>query len=248
MSATPQDYKNAFIDTYRIAIEKRYQVEYLRKNFDLSEAYNEADVERVRSFFLTYVYPNSVTRGELDKAFESLSQFVKNPSIILFLIGNMAGAAWRFGFMLPKALKTAASALRSYVDAKAFEKHAVKILIQNKESLPLTVESLTACIQQMKTEDIMQFIEDIKTLLHALTDDKLVSKTAEVLEEVISIMKHKKDFTAHDISGIEFGLQILKNGLEIFKNFSSEQKNEIVDLIIQVEEDFVYNINSTNNS
>jgi len=76
-----------------------------------------------------------------------------------------------------------------------------------------------------------------------LTNDKLVSKTIQILEKVIIKMRQfPETYPQEDILGIEQGISLLKNGYRIFSGFSNTLKRSIIDVMKTNEENFVSEI------
>lgn len=64
---------------YRDTIYFRYQYHHIKENYTISDSITKETVDELRSYFLDYMYPEMHKRTQLNKAFESLDHYTKNP-------------------------------------------------------------------------------------------------------------------------------------------------------------------------
>ena len=99
---------------YREWIAERYEFDSLTGNYD-TQTLTGSQIESIRRFFLEYVYPDIEKRNQLNEAFESLDEYIKNPRKLFSLISTSAGLLFKYGRDLPKILNAAIKTLRSFL-------------------------------------------------------------------------------------------------------------------------------------
>lgn len=225
---------------YRDLVAIRYDFENLQENFVLDESVSRELVDRVKSYFLEYVYPTPDEREILNKAFNDLDRHIKNPSHLLKLIGDAPGVLLKFGWHFPKALKAGFQILKSFKAASSLEKDLLSISLKKKVKLPLSAKDFEEIIADLPQDELKEFIEDFEHLLSALTDTKLLKKTSEILHELINRMKVESSFySEEEVEAMQIGLDILENGYLLFDKMSDAEKREMIDLIIKAETKFL---------
>ena len=225
---------------YRDLVALRYDFDNLQANFVLDESVNKDLVDRVKAYFLEYVYPTPAEREILNKAFNDLDRHIKNPSHLLKLIGDAPAVLLKFGWHFPKALKAGFQILKSFKAASNLEKDLLEISLKKEVKLPLSAKVFEEIIAALPQDELKEFIEDFENLLSALTDTKLLKKTSEILQELIYRMKEESSFySEEEVEAMQIGLDILQNGYLLFAQMSDAEKREMIDLIIKAESKFL---------
>jgi len=220
------------IDKYRDAISARYSYEHLSDHFILSSQLTNEVVDALRNYFLDCLYPVAEERRKLDEAFDSLRSFVKHPGKTWALLGNMAAAIFKFGTQFPLAIKAGVVSLESYLDAKRFEHDLLQSAIRNQLTIPLTDEQFEQCIASIPRREIEAFTRHILSLFHSMANTKLLRKTILIMEDVLAKIKgNQRLYSPKDAEGIELGLNILRKGYALFKNYPESLKTEIITMI-----------------
>jgi len=232
MKQTENNLSSHLIEKYRESIALRYSYAHLSSQFVLSSQLTEDVVEMLRNYFLESLYPNAEERRKVDDAFESLRSFVAHPAKTWALLGNMAGAIFRFGTQFPQALKAGIVSLESYLDAKRFENDLLEAATHLQFTMPLTKEQFEKCIAEIPRKEIEAFTNHILSLFKSMANSKLLKKTIAIMEDVLVKMKKNPQlYTEEDALGIEFGIKLLKNGYALFKDFPESLKTEIITAI-----------------
>lgn len=233
------------IEKYRETIALRYNYPHLASHFVLSSQLTEDVVESVRNYFMESLYPPAEERWKLDEAFESLRSFVSHPAKTLALLGNMAGALFRFGTQFPMALKAGVVSLESYLDAKRFENNLLETAVRLNFQIPLTNAQFERCIAEIPRAEIEAFTMHITSLFQSMANTKLLKKTIAIMEDVLVRMKKKPQlYSREDALAIELGIQLLKNGCHLFQDYPESLKREIIVTIRENERwylDKIYN-------
>ncbi len=217
------------IDKYRDSISLRYNYEHLSETFELSSQLDEEVIECLRLYFLECLYPTADERLKVDEAFESLRSFVTHPSKTWALLGNMAGAIFKFGMQFPQAMKAGMSSLDSYLDAKRFENELLKAAIHQELVFPISNEEFDRCLASIPRREIEVFTNDVISLFQAMANSKLLKKTISIMDDVLYKVKHNTHvYSPQDAEGIELGINILNRGYRLFKDYPESLKTEII--------------------
>lgn len=229
-----------FIEAYQRSLRDRYSREKLFK-YEFAKSIPEKDVEALVQFFQESLYPSYPERLKLDAAFDALSGFVKNPSKIWGILGNLTLSIFRFGKHFPQALKAGLSALHSYITAHEFEEELLVALEKEEDpksllDMPEGIPYLLSKISQAKAD---AFRADLLSLFRAFSDPQLIDKIILILKDVLEKMDTKPQlYTSEDKSGIQLGLSILKKGQLLFAEKSKEERERFLPAIDQVERDY----------
>lgn len=240
---------NNIIIAYRDTISERYQYKTLKKKYTLPNSVTEDTVNQIRNYFLEYVYPSIEKREELNKAFEALDEFIKNPKKLLNLLKESVKLVFSYGRHLPKILNAGIKALKSYRTASKFENNLVKAAINNNIEAPFNIKKINTLISLLSRKDIEHFIESSQELFEIIHDEKLVKNIKDVLSALISKMKAKDNlFTDQDVKGLQIGLEMIDKGESLFRKFSTEDQILLIDFITQIERDNIDAIFSEKNT
>lgn len=245
--------KNHLIDElilrYRDLVEARYQFDNLEEAFILDESITKELVDKVRAYFLNYVYPTPAQRKVLNQAFEDLDKHIKNPSHLLKLLGDAPGIVLKFGWQFPKAIKTGFHVLKSFKSASKFESELLQIAEEMQLVVPISSETFEEIISKLSKDELQEFINDFEFLLSSLMDSDLLKKTTDILKTLVLQMKKTPNFySQEEIAAMNIGIDILENGYHLFDNMSNAEKREMIELIIKAESKFLEEIVSNYHS
>lgn len=229
--------KDHLIDKYRQLVSDRYDYNLIKDK--LPDEVGQEEVEALRYYFLHYLYPEPAARKELDEAFSYLEGYVSHPTKVWGILGNIAGAVFRFGSMLIDALKAGLVSLDAHVAAKRFEEDLYKAALRGEYSIPLTDEQFMACMRSIERRRVERFIDDVGKLFTSMSNTKLLGKTIEIMHDVVAKMERRKRiYTPEEVAGIKLGLNILEKGYELFKDFPENTKKAVVAFIVESEHNF----------
>lgn len=232
------------IDKFREMVVKRYEYEGIKQRFDLPPSITPEVINDVKDYFLGTIYPDFQERQKLEYAFGNLANYIKQPKKIWGLFGNMAGAVFKFGRHFIQAFKAGFASLDSFVGAKKFEQNMADIANKNGFKPPISDEEYELCYYQLERSDIIQFINDVKSLFAAMVNIPLLLKTIDILDNVAETMlKHPNVYPAEDVKGIRLGRDLLHRGYVLFSKYDETTKQLMVDIIYKNEMwyvDYIY--------
>ncbi|MEM6320842.1 MAG: hypothetical protein AAF960_24460 [Bacteroidota bacterium] len=235
---TRKEVKQAVIEGYRKVVENRYQYADLKERYALPPYFDEARVHQFRDYFLAYIYPPPAKRETLDEAFDSLDDYIKQPSKLLRILMDSGRLIFKYGRHLPKILSAGLKALRSFRTANRFEQQLVEQAILSKKEPPFDVETVNAFITALPKAELEDFIESSRVLFLTLHDRVLVKKITEIVEFLIAKMRQRPDVYAEaEIQGLEIGRDIIKNGDALFDQLPKERQEQLFKLVVQLERD-----------
>jgi hypothetical protein len=231
------------IEGYRKTVSQRYQYEHIKETYGLPETINEETVNQLREYFLTYMYPTLDKRVELNKAFDSLDDYIKHPQKLLRILLEAAKIIFKYGRHLPKILNAGLDAMKTFRAATNFENTMVNEAIKNKIKAPYDSAKIDALLKLLSRKEIEKFIESSQTLFEILHDKNLIKKIKEVIQFLISAMqKNPKTYSQSQIKGLEVGLEMITEGDLLFNRLSEEDQHKFVKLVTAIERDTLNHI------
>jgi len=239
--------KYHLINKYRELVSRRY--DELIKNIDKTNLNLGADVAyEIKDFFLSDVYPDPDRRRKLDAAFAELKNFTTNPSLIWGLLGSLPVAIMQFGMQFPAAIRAGLTSLQAYTSAIGFEEAMLHAALEKGFTEPLTDEQFLECLRAIPLKGLNTFINEASMLFITISDTALLTRTINIMKDVIKRMKSKPGlYTADQVDAIEMGLDLMEKGYELMGPYSAETKKDIIALISQNERDFIAEIHEGKN-
>ena len=224
------------IIVYRKLIDDRYQYQKLKGSSDLPDSISKDQIDEIRNYFLTFIYPDLQQRLVLNDAFESLDHFIKNPGKLLQILVDSVSLVVKHGRYLPKILRSGIKALRSFREASFFEKQLVQKAIESKIEPPYTEANIHHFIRQINRDSIDEFIESTRSLFNVLHDRKQVSKIKEIIAFLIAKMKKQpKSYSKDEIKALEIGFELIDKGDQLFERIGKENQQLLIDFIVTIE-------------
>jgi len=226
------------IEGYRNTIHERYQYQKLKNAYEVPVSINEATVNRLRTYFLEYIYPEFDKRKELNDAFASLDDYSKRPEKLLRILMESVKIIVKYGRHLPKVLNAGLKALTSFRAATEFENKLVAQAIKRKIAAPYDQSKLNRLIGFLSRQEIERFIESVQSLFEILHDRVLVGKIKEMLHYLITKMREKpKLYSVDEVRGLEIGMEMLNKGDALFEQLTKEDQQNLIHLVIKIERD-----------
>jgi AcrR family transcriptional regulator len=233
-----EDILRAVIEGYRETVSQRYQYQRIKANYELPETVDKELVDAIRSYFLNYIYPDFEKRAELNDAFESLDNYIKQPEKLLRILMDSVKLIFSHGRHLPKILTTGLKALRTFIAASQFEESLVKEAVKNNVKAPFDSSKIDGLVALLSRKEINDFIEGSQSLFETLHNRVLVEKIKEVLEQLISNMRgNPASYSSSEVKGLEIGLEMISEGDALFNKLTKEDQQRAVHLIIDIEKD-----------
>ncbi len=243
MSDTDQQaLKYHIINKYRDLISRRY--EDMIKNIHQTNLNLSPDVaHEIKDFFLENVYPEPSQRRRLDAAFAELAKFTTNPALIWGLLGSLPVAIFQFGAQLPAAIRAGLTSLQAYTSAIGFEEAMLKTAIEKGYTAPLTDEQFLDCIKSLPRKNLDTFINEASTLFLVISDTTLLSKTINIMKDVLRRMKSKPAiYTSDQADAIQMGLDLMEKGYELLEPYAADTRKDIISFITESEMKFINEI------
>lgn len=232
--------KHHLINKYREMIAKRYDYAVIKANPDVPDDITEEVVESLKGYFLQHLYPPPEERERLDAAFSELENYVSQPAKVWGLLGNLAGAIFRFGRQFMSALRAGLVSLEAHTSAKRFEATLLQEAIDKGYSIPLTDEQFMDCITAIPFHQMERFINDVGALFSAFANTTLLEKTMLIMKDVLAQMKRKSNlYGPTEVEAIQLGLDIMAEGDKLFRSYNDRLKKDIVLFITANERKFV---------
>ncbi|NNC71232.1 MAG: hypothetical protein HKN90_10460 [Flavobacteriaceae bacterium] len=233
------------IRSYRKILEERYQYDELKKIFTLPNSISEQQIDEIRTYFLTYIYPDLQKRKELNKAFESLDNYIRKPGKLLKILIDSAPLLFKHGRHLPKILNSGIRAMRSYREASQFENQIVRQAMKTNRNPPYDKKTIFSFIKNLPRKDVDHFIDGTRSLFQILHDRTQVQKIIEIVTFLITKMKSQpKTYLVEEIKGLELGLELIEKGNHLFEKLGKENQVQLMDFIVLIETqslDEIYN-------
>lgn len=229
---------NEIIIGYRKVIDKRYEYEILKDNYNIPNTINKKTVNELKNYFLTYVYPDVAQRKELDDAFRTLDDFIKNPEKLMNIVLGSLKLIFTHGKHLPKIFNAGLKAMKSFRGATKFENDLVEKAIQKKMKAPYNISKINSLIQLLPYNRIERFMKSTETFFYIIHDTDLVEKIKEIIVFLIQKMKNKsKLFSKKEIRGLELALETISKGQEMLNKLTLADQEILIDFVLQIEKD-----------
>ncbi len=234
---------NEIITGYRNLIKERYQYQILKDDYDFPETINEAVVNSIKNYFLTYVYPDVEKRATLNEAFGTLDDFIKHPEKLLNLVLDSFQLIFTHGRHLPKIFNAGLKAMKSFRGATKFENALVIKAYNKKITPPYSIDNINTLIQFLSFKEIEEFMKNTETFFNIIYDKELVEKIKEIITFLISKMKKKpKVFSKKEIFGLELALETITKGEEMLNKLTKKDQEILIDFVLQIEQDYMNNL------
>jgi len=231
---------DSIITAYRNLVAERYQYEYLKENYDLPESFDRIRVDRFRNYFLENIYPDPKKRTELNKAFESLDDFINKPEKLLKLLIESAKLIFKHGRNLPKILRAGLKAMRSFKAANQFELQLVQQARLANMLAPFTSDQINTLLKELPRHELVAFVDSSQALFETLHDRTLVTKIKDIVDYLIERMETQPEhFSLTEVNGFKLGRDIIVKGDKLFEELTYEDQHKIFEFVVMVEKDVI---------
>lgn len=234
---------NAIIQAYRDLIHDRYQYEDLHAKHNLPPVFDAARIAQFRQYFLDYVYPPPTQREELDEAFQSLDNYIKQPEKLLRLLADSIGLVFKYGRYLPKILQAGLKALRSFRAGNRFEQTLIDQAMLMQKEPPFDRADILMLLSKIPMTEVDKFVDNNEGLFAVLHDRKLVAKIKEIVNHLIEKMKKRPNiYSPAEIRGLEIGRDIIVEGDALFDKLDTKAQQQVFEYAVKIERDFLENL------
>ena len=237
---TKKQIHTAIINAYRDLINERYQYENLTALHDLPPAFDAARMAQFRHYFLEYIYPDPAKREELDEAFQSLDNYIKEPAKLLQILKDSLSLVFKYGRYLPKILQAGLKALRSFRAGNRFEASLVEQARQADFDPPYSQSEIKQLLSTIPMTEVNAFVENNESLFAVLYDRKLVGKIKDIVQHLIDKMKQRSDiYSAAEVRGLEIGRDIIVEGDKLFDELNAVEQRQVFEYAVKIEKEFL---------
>ncbi|MEL6122809.1 MAG: hypothetical protein AAFR14_03735, partial [Bacteroidota bacterium] len=226
----------AIIEAYRLLISERYEYDRISTRYELPSSFTREKTDRLKAFFLDYIYPPFTRRQELNAAFDSLDKHIKNPRHIFRILMDTTGVLLRFGHRLPSIMKAGITALQSFRKASRFEQMMIFHANEENMSDPISSDQLRTLIQALPKREIDQFITMGEGLFGLLYDRKMVRDVTRILASLIKSLERKPHiYSSAEIHGFRLGHELIVRCNQLFESLTKEEQKVLMDTIVHIE-------------
>jgi hypothetical protein len=234
---------NNIIIGYRNLIEERYQYKDLKAKYDFPKTINENVVNDIKTYFLTYIYPDLEKRTELNDAFSTLDDFIKHPEKLLNLVLDSLKLLYTHGRHLPKIFNAGLKAMKSFRGAIKFENAILKKAIQENSKPPFNTLKISALIEILPYKELEEFMKNTESFFNIIYDKELVEKIKEIISYLILKMKKKpKIFSQKEITGLSLALETISKGEEMLNKLTQKDQEILIAFVLKIEKDYLQEI------
>jgi len=228
------------LNFYRDELRQRYELDNIRR-FDVFSSVREDQMVALRDFFLDQIYPPPEHRKELDDAFDRLGEMLRSPKRMQPLVGAALRSMWRMGTRLPAAINAGRSTIDAYSKTRQLEGLMLDEAI-NQEITPADAKKrarMLKLLHNVPESVVVKLIHDILNLFHALTNVEMLQVAADFMTQCTTVMDERTDlYSDDDRAGIQLGLTLLQEGLNLFKDMEPSIFPQIIHGIQMVEMDW----------
>lgn len=232
--------KEAIISGYRAFINHRYEYEKITSTYDVPASISKKVLDDLRTYYLTYVYPEYKERKALEKAFDSLDRYIQQPKKLVAILFDASKLIFKYGRSIPKILGTGLKALQTFKAAQNFENTLVKEAQNLKMDGPYDESKIKTLLKAIPKKEIQRFIETSQSLFETLEDRPQVEKIKEIIQYIIHVMKrNKRRYTVDQIQGLEMGFELLNEGDQLLQQLPIKDQKRLIYLITEIETDML---------
>ena len=231
---------NEIIEGYRNVIKEKYDYENLKKRSDIPDVYTKEVSVKIKNYFLNYSYPGPKKRQELNEAFQSLDNYLKNPEKLLRIVIDSTSNVFKYGKHLPKIVNASIKALKAFRRASKLEHGLVKKASSLNVASPYSNQQINEFIKGLSIKEIEEYISSTYNLFRILCDVELMSKIKNILKHLIEKMKKRPAiYSDVEIKGLEIGQEIIVEADAIFNKLNKDEQQEIFDFILKMEKELL---------
>lgn len=214
----------AVVTFYREEIERRYQLENIRR-FEEFEDVTDDQARALRDYFLERIYPPIDDRERLDLALERLRGVLRSPKRMAPFTRAGLTSMWKLGSRLPGAVRAGLSVLDAYHEARKLEETMVRTA-QEQGVAPEDAGDrgkMIGIMVDVPEADVKRLIRDILALFHTLSNTRLLDTAVDFLGTCREIMVKRPDlYDETDVNGIGLGREVVEGGLALFRQIDPD--------------------------
>lgn len=232
--------KAAVIEAYRGELRQRYSETNVRRFAEL-HAISAETITALREFFLRYIYPPHESRGARDSSFDEMGRVLKSPRKLLPLFGTALTSIWKLGGRIGQAIQAGLRTLEAYIESKRLENAMIEIAL-NEDVAPEKFserETVSRIVRGISPKKVRRFQKDMLLLFESLANVKLLENSLEIMRDSREVMVSRPEvYTPTELSGLDFGLELLGAGYELFRALSAPEVAAVLAGIELIEADW----------
>ena len=220
----------------RNALSERYAADNLR-NYAGFDGLADAQLKRLRTFGLRYIYPEWEDRCFQQRAFDALTRLLENPMRLKPLVAVALKSMFRFGRHLPRAIEAGKQVIRAFEATRTLEATIINALAADSEEVTEAV--IAQKLKAVTRETFESFITDMVALMTLLAERSLLDTGYQMLKDISIAMEKRRDcYEEIEYSGMRYALQIMEEGMVLFNDLDDNVVKQAIAAIPQVEQDW----------
>lgn len=236
--------KAAVIEAYRGELSRRYSEANVRRFPELETIPVEV-IGRLRDFFLQYIYPTPESRGMRDSSFDEMGNVLKSPRKLWPLFGTAVSSLWKLGGHIGAAIQAGLRTLEAYIESKRLERAMIEIALKENVAPEdfRKPETVAHTVRMIPKKKVVRFQKDMLLLFESLANVELLESSLGILKDSRKIMAGRpQTYNERELAGLDFGLELLTGGYELFRSLSPEEVRVVLRGIDLIEKDWYQNI------
>ncbi len=232
--------KAAVIEAYRGELGRRYSEENVRRFPELAGIPVDT-VVRLREFFLQYIYPSPESRGMRDSSFDEMGNVLKSPRKLWPLFGTAISSLWKLGGHIGAAIQAGLRTLEAYIESKRLEQTMIDIALDQGLAPEAFRDDATVArtVRLIPKKKVVRFQKDMILLFESLANVDLLENSLGILRDSRAIMAARpKTYNARELAGLDFGLELLTGGYDLFRSLSADEVALVLKGIDRIEKDW----------
>jgi len=242
-------------------IDRRYELDNLKsidqiKQKKLLKGITQEDIDRLKAFFTSTIYPPVEKRHRRDKSFQSLVKMLKNPHKLTFIIPSIPKIMFKYSTMFPAALRTGLNTVLSYTLSNKLENLMVDNLMRIYEArgtkidkdLQIREADFHQAYVKVPYSEGKRMIGLANSVMKAGKQERLVKTTWEIMDDVQNALIRKdKELEKSgqapqhrdDADAIEYGKSVLEGVMNVFGNMKEETVERMISVAYLTENNYL---------
>jgi hypothetical protein len=230
--------------------DSRYVLDHIRTELgadfeSLLRDISQNDIQLLKDFFFSTIYPKMDARQRRDKSFESMVAMLKQPAKLGRIIPSMPSIVFRYATIWPTALNVGLNAMMAYLLSMRIEAQFTHEILQ-------ALEQRGVCVNEQYTlarktyEDAYRkvpynmgrrMLNASMKVMRAGKQPRLVNAAANILKDVESALRRvdqqrratgQPEIYVDPLSAMDFGKSVLDEVRTIFGSLGQEKMSRII--------------------
>ena len=170
-----------------------------------------------------------------------MGRVLKSPRKLLPLFGTALTSIWKLGGRIGQAIQAGLRTLEAYIESKRLENAMIEIAL-NEDVAPEKFserETVSRIVRGISPKKVRRFQKDMLLLFESLANVKLLENSLEIMRDSREVMVSRPEvYTPTELSGLDFGLELLGAGYELFRALSAPEVAAVLAGIELIEADW----------